>query len=397
MPDQFILSFGNSAMSFGGASAGWEPPAPPYTPTKPYLIFEFSAAGFTPNSGGGVTTTSAFGTWTQISDSPNRWYWESEFVASSLFPDEGGWPLAFCRDSQSYAGRLVPDRLGGGTCKIIGSGNLTADISPMTSLDRTFCNCTGLTSVSTILTPSTLVNVGGCFQGCTEMTDGTLDQYNYWSTYGTNISNHSATFKDAGTNTTTGLAELNQIPVGWGGNLVPASILLLSTRRKWKTNYDTWEIYPNDAPNWANVSSGMYLFTTSSVSAYAGVSMNRSRIAKFNGLVTTQSTSALYFYPCFMQHTSSAITWAVTTDSPNDSLAVGASNRDMPGTLDYSTYGPFTYEFGTYDSSGTVAATVYFCFLVTNSPISSSFSLADPYGVLYNGNFNVDGGFRYFF
>jgi hypothetical protein len=76
-------------------------------------------------------------------------------------------------------------------------------------------------------------------------------------------------------------------------------------------------------------------------------------------------------------------------------LAVGQGNTDMPGTLDYSAYGPFTYEFGTYDTLGTPP--VYFCFLVTNVPIDQWEGLTDKYGILYNGNFKSDAGLRYFF
>jgi hypothetical protein len=65
----------------------------------------------------------------------------------------------------------------------------------------------------------------------------------------------------------------------------------------------------------------------------------------------------------------------------------------MPGTLDYSSYGPFTREYGSYMTSNDV----YFTFLVTNVPIDSWNGLTDAMGFLYNSNFKVDGGFRYFF
>jgi hypothetical protein len=121
--------------------------------------------------------------------------------------------------------------------------------------------------------------------------------------------------------------------------------------------------------------------------------MNRSRITKFNGL-NTGSSKPLYFYPCFMQQVYDGLTWAITTATPNGSLAGGQGNTDMPGTLDYTTYGPFEYEFGEPDFDH---KSVYFCFLVTNGPISSSFDLSStPYGVLYNSNFKTDAGLRWF-
>lgn len=392
MPDQYILSFGNSAMSFGGASAGWQA-ALPYTPTLPYLVFRFSNVSFNPSI---VTALRNTGTWTQVEGSAyNDWYWEREyFFNSGAGSYMYGWPAAFGSTSDTPVGVLRPANLGtGNTCEIIGYGNLTSDPNGhlLESLDRTFGGCTSLISCVTIQTPNTLLNVGGTFSGCVNMEDGMLDQYTYWSTYGTNITNHSGTFSSAGSDTVSGLAELDQIPVGWGGNLVPASTLMTSSRAQWKGKYDTWKITGNN-PTWTDVANGMYLFTEASVSAYAGVSMNRGRINVFNGL-SYASSAALYFYPCFMQHNSSGILWAVTTSLPNDYLSSGAASRDMPGTLDYNSFGPFENEYGTYDSS----ADVYFCFLVTNVPIADWTGLTDAYGVLYNGNFKTDGGFRYFF
>lgn len=368
-------------------------PTPPYTPTKPYLVFRFHDSSFNPNN---VSVLKLNGTWTMVEGSAyNDWYWECDY-----FYDPGtgsylyGWPAVFGSTSSPPVGKLTEAKLGpGNTCEIIGYGNLTADPNGhvLESLDRAFAGCTYLISCVTIQTPNTLLNVGGTFTGCVNMEDGMLDQYTYWSTYGTNISNHSGTFTDAGSDTVSGLAELDQIPVGWGGNLVPVSTLMTSARTKWKTNYDTWKITGN-APTWTDVADGMYLFTEASVSSYAGVSMNRTRIGKFNGLITA-SSAALYFYPCFMQHDSAGILWAVTTRLPNDHLEPSEANRDMPGTLDYNTFGPFGNEYGTYDSS----ADVYFCFLVTNVPIADWTGLTDAYGVLYNSNFKTDGGFRWYF
>ena len=212
-----------------------------------------------------------------------------------------------------------------------------------------------------------------------------------------NITNHSGTFTSCGSNTQTGLAELNQIPVGWGGNMIPASTLMTSSRVAYtSTNYTAWTITGN-APDWTNA-NGMYLFTQASVSSYAGVSMNRSRIPNpLYGLGTTYDYP-LYFYPAFVQcskipgQTGNSVSWIFTTDEPNGHLNTFQSNTDMPGTLDYNTYGPFTREYGTYDST----KDVYFVFLVTNRQIWQ-WSLGNGMGFLYNTNFNVDAGLRYFF
>ena len=239
------------------------------------------------------------------------------------------------------------------------------------------------------------------FQGCTKVTEGALAQYTWFINNNNNITNHSSTFLNCGLDTQTGAAELAQIPVGWGGTLVPASTLMTSTRQSYSgsNRYTSWKITGSN-PTWTNVKNGMYLFTSSSVSQYAGVSMNRSRIPNpINGLDTTQASYALYFYPAFVQCTQipgtsgNTVSWIVTTNSPNGSLAVGQANTDMPGTLDYSTYGPFAREYGTYDST----KDVYFTFLVTNVPINQWGGFTDAYGFLFNSGFNADAGLRWFF
>lgn len=379
----YVITYNGNWGTFGGNVSTYEPP---YAPTKPYLVFRFTDPTVVPTSSSVLNST---GDWNRVPDATNNdWYWERYY-----FNDIGtgsydlGWPAAFSGTGASPVGKLTSQY----ACYIVGYGNLTATQNSLVTLDRMFMNCDGLLGSTVVIqTPNTLNNVGGMFSGCTNIEEGMLDQYTYWSTYN-NISNHSGTFTNAGADTTTGLAELDQIPVGWGGNYTPSSTLMESYRTQWKSRYDTWEIEDN-YPTWASVvPNHMYLLTTSSVSAYAGVSMNRTRISKRNNL-DVSNTAELYFYPCFMQHSSSAITWAVVTANPNGSLASGQGSTDMPGTLDYSAIGPFTYEYGTLDSGS-----VYFGFLATNVPIASWNGMTDPYGVLYNGNFKTDAGLRWFF
>lgn len=328
--------------------------------------------------------------WSHVSSSPNVWKLEiTNWGHNASLGD--GLLFLFGSNGTPSSGTIR------NSCSLIGSGNMDVALNGRycQSMDRMFGGCTGLEYINPI--ECTVVeNVGGMFQGCMSVEEGALDQYNWFSTYGVNITNHSGTFTDCGSGTTTGAAELAQIPVGWGGTMVPASTLMTSSVTTNLGTKSTWQITGN-APDWTNI-VGLYLFTEASVSTYAGVSMNRSRITKRNSLVTTQNSSALYFYPAFAQYWGSSssnrvLNWVATTDIPNGSLAVGQGNTDMPGTLDYSTYGPITREYGTYSDG----ADVYFLFLVTNVPIASWTGLTDAYGVLYNGNFKSDGGFRYFY
>jgi hypothetical protein len=369
---------------------------------KPYLVFEFSVSDFVPSTTILNYAYRSISTWTQVSSSPNRWKLTlNNFGHVSVASvDYGiGLPFLFADHNQSgQPGYLIPGNLGGGSCKLIDSGNLNITDSvgqTCETMDRMFTNCTGLTYI-TPLHCSNVQNVGGMFQGCTFVTEGALAQYNWFNTYGVNINNHSGTFTGCGTGTQTGAAELAQIPVGWGGTLVPASTLMTSSIT---TSKSAWQISTNN-PTWNDVKNGMYLFTEASVSTYAGVSMNRSRIrGSQNSLGTAQASYALYFYPAFVQctkipgQTGNSVSWLATTDVPNGHLDVGQGNTDMPGTLDYSTYGAFAREYGTYDST----KDVYFVFLVTNVPIAQWGGLNDAIGFVYNTGFNSDGGFRYFF
>lgn len=353
----------------------------------PYLLIEFDDVSYTPKTTMLYTPYRSFCTWTQESESPNVW----KLKIQGWFLDNFGlYGLSYLFRPSGDSGNasLTMD------CSLVGSGNFDTAIDGhyCQTFDRMFYGCTGLKYIEPIQC-ITVQNVGGMFQGCTSVEEGALAQYNWFSTYGVNINNHSGTFTDCGNSTPTGLDELDQIPVGWGGNLVPASTLMASSRTNAFGTYTTWEITGN-APDWTNI-VGLYLFTEASVSTYAGVSMNRSRISARNSL---DKGNALYFYPAFAQYTGTTssnrvITWVATTDMPNGNLTSSQGNTDMPGTLDYSTYGSITREYGTYDST----SSVYFLFLVTNVPIAEWQGLSDKYGVLYNSNFKEDGGFRYFF
>lgn len=353
----------------------------------PYLLIEFDNASYTPSLNLLYTPFRTTCTWTRESSSPNVWKLEihewnldnfSLYGLSYLFKPSG--------DSGNSS--LTMD------CSLVGSGNMDVALNGeyCRTFDRMFNGATGLTSIDPIHC-TTVQNVGNMFGGCTNVEEGALAQYNWFSTYALNINNHSDTFTDCGSSTTTGAAELAQIPVGWGGNLVPASTEMVSYRGRIFNNYDLWDVSTYTYPIFPNI-SGMYILTQSSVSTYAGVSMNRSRIRAVNGL-GLNTNYALYFYPCFMRYSGSALTWCYVTSGYNGMLAVGQGNTDMPGTLDYSAYGPFTYEFGAYDTLGTPP--VSFCFLVTNVPIDQWQGLTDKYGILYNSNFKTDAGLRYFF
>ena len=368
-------------------------------PVMPYLVFEFTASGFVPtadpndphgqpeSSSYAIGYTSRFGTWTQVSASPNRWKWEG--WSYSYIDGIYGIPWAFAFQESGTGtlfSQLTSANLGGGTCKIVDCGGFDyVDSSNNTfqSMDRSFGPATALTEFVTMQTPSTLVNVNSVFSGATNVVDGALDQYTYWSTYNTNISNHSATFANCGSNTQTGLADLNQIPVGWGGNLVPASTDMSCARQGTKSPYHLW-LCNATAPDWSTETS-LYVFTTGSVSQYTGVNMRKTSIKNIQNNLST-SGAATYYRPAFVQFTSGSsgsLSWVLTTSGYNGMLTASQTQGDMPGTLDYSTYGTTDKHYGTYDS----AKSVYFAFLVTNAEPNSWGGLTDAYGLQSNSYF----------
>lgn len=369
----------------------------------PYLTFEFSESTFVPTTSLLYSPYRGICEWKRVSSSPNVWNLEIHEWLYDVQQNQSGLSFLFSTGNNGVNGYLTRSNLGGGICELIGSGNFDVRLDGLIcqSFDRMFNYCDGLFSIVPIQCTN-VINVGGMFNECINIDSGALDQYNWFNTYGVNITNHSGTFTNCGSNTQTGLDELDQIPVGWGGNMIPASTLMISGVLAYSSrNYTCWLI--TDAgtgfPGWDKVKNGMYLFTQASVSRYAGVSMNRSRIPNpINGLGTSTG-NALYFYPAFVQSTKvpgasgNSVTWIVTTDNPNGSLTASQGNTDMPGTLDYGTYGPFTREYGTYDSQDDV----YFTFLVTNVPIAQWGGLTDAMGFVYNTNYNADAGLRWFF
>ena len=305
--------------------------------------------------------------------------------------DSLGIARLFCGEQDN--GLLYQSQLG--DCQVL---SIEGDVDQIETIDRCFQKCYAINNISKtgfydkFANSTKLINVNSLCNECTNITDGSsLNGYNVLSQI-PSIMTHASTFTNADD-----AANLAQIPFGWGGTQVPPSTLTTSTRVASSGNsYTGWTITA-DGPDWTDI-IGVYLLTTDSVSSYKGVSMNRTRIRKYNGL-NSDTGHALYFYPAFVQCTgapgtgsSSTTTWIATTDLPNGHLEATQGNTDMAGTLDYSTYGPITREYGTYDST----KDVYFAFLTLNVPIAQWNGMSDPYGYLYNSNFNIDAGLRWF-
>jgi surface protein len=86
--------------------------------------------------------------------------------------------------------------------------------SSVTSMIRMFYNCTSLKTVP-LLDTSSASNVAAMFSGCTNVESGALALYQQMSSQATPPSTHTQAFTNCGSNTTTGAAELAQIPSDW--------------------------------------------------------------------------------------------------------------------------------------------------------------------------------------
>lgn len=353
-------------------------------PRNCWFIFEFSDDNYEPTSAltskdpnlrGGYNFTVS---WSRVSTSPNRWKLSVDLNSSLNSWPERGLRFLFYYSPDTNLGDIISSNMSDGTCKIVDAGKMDF----VETTDRMCKNCTGLTEIPLIhFRDGTLANGNEMFAGCVNVTSGALALYQELSSW-TNPPSHSDMFKNCGSDTQTGAAELAQIPVSWGGTFeeststeLSATIVIDDTKYKWLCSNV-------NCPDWST-NPALYLFTTSSVSQYAGVNMRKKTTQNIvNGLTQGER----YYMPAFFQFdtgTSGALSWLLTTTGYNGYRSSSQSTGDMPGTLSYENYGPMDQHFGTYDST----KNVYFGFLVTNVPMSSWQGLTDAYGIHGNDYF----------
>jgi surface protein len=88
------------------------------------------------------------------------------------------------------------------------------DTSNVTTMAQMFNNCTSLTTVL-LFDTSNVTDMTGMFANCSNVTGGALALYQQASSQANPPTNHLITFRNCGSNTTTGAAELAQIPSDW--------------------------------------------------------------------------------------------------------------------------------------------------------------------------------------
>ena len=88
------------------------------------------------------------------------------------------------------------------------------DTSSVTNMEAMFDTCSSLTSVP-LFNTSSVVSMHDMFLNCKKVQSGALALYLQASTQANPPSGHVKTFRNCGSNTTTGAAELAQIPDDW--------------------------------------------------------------------------------------------------------------------------------------------------------------------------------------
>lgn len=202
------LTYNGVRVSFGGSTLSYGDPLNPLG-LPPYTVRVKFKSGYSPSSQTDVTHTLVDAT-------------------------ENIWDYYKYQNSNTFNGLLRNDVnllevLGANTSGVTDMSYMFAncsalttvpvfDTSSVTTTSYMFNNCTSLTTVP-LFDTSSLVIMARMFYYCTAVESGALALYTQASTQATPPTNHSYTFKNCGINTTTGAAELAQIPSNWGGTM----------------------------------------------------------------------------------------------------------------------------------------------------------------------------------
>lgn len=200
-----IYTYDNKIMTVGGkwmeqpAKPEPEPPLPPFT-----IRLKFKE-GSTPTFKYGSTAV-------QVSSSPNIW---------DLTYENTNWSTLLQNQSNLLE---VIDAQVVGVLNMLSifrnCASLTTvplfDTHTVTNMQGMFDSCYELTTIP-LFNTSNCTNMSGMFGRCYKVQSGALALYQQASTQAT-VPSHSQTFRDCGRDTTTGAAELAQIPSSWGGN-----------------------------------------------------------------------------------------------------------------------------------------------------------------------------------
>ena len=184
-------------------------------PAAKTLRFSFSKLDYSPV----VAEVGSSGTWKKVSKyaENNIWDWTNT---------NASWANAFS-NAFSSSDNLVKVVAAGDTSSVTHFVSTFANCSSLiqiclwsmantTEISSFVLNCTKLKKLPAFKT-SKVTTAYRAFYGCTSVETGALDIYTSLSTQSTPPSIYTDCFKNCGKDTTTGAAELAQIPASWGG------------------------------------------------------------------------------------------------------------------------------------------------------------------------------------
>ena len=157
----------------------------------------------------GVTPTNSKGTLTQVSSSPNIWDWTYSADWTEVWYNCNTLLEVIDGNTSNVTNMLAVFAC----CSSLTSVSLL-DTSNVTCMSQMFYGCTSLTAVP-LFDTSKVTTMSYMFQNCYKVESGALALYQQASSQTTPPLNHSNTFRNCGRDTTTGAAELAQIPSDW--------------------------------------------------------------------------------------------------------------------------------------------------------------------------------------
>lgn len=209
-------------------------------PFRAKLRFQFANESFNPNNVSGWVAGSR---WEQVTSSPNVWdYSRATTSFSQEFKNKSfgsqtdqaeviSGDLSYVTDiSEMFKGTKLTSFVVSNTGSLTNcSGafyetSLTScpdiDTSDVTDFSNMFDGCGSLTSVR-LYDTSSAVNVSNMFRGTLLVASGALSLYNQMSGQTTPPVTYTNCFSYCGSNTSTGRADLEEIPQDWGGTKPP--------------------------------------------------------------------------------------------------------------------------------------------------------------------------------
>lgn len=121
------------------------------------------------------------------------------------------------------------------------------DTSSCTNMNNMLSGCSSLTSIP-LFNTSSCTSMSYFASNCTKVETGALALYQQASTQATVVQYQQDAFFKCGSATTSGAAELAQIPTDWGGTQVSTPTFVQTTPSMTTTGVTAWPVFNGDSP-----------------------------------------------------------------------------------------------------------------------------------------------------